>query len=337
MVITTVLGDLAPEELGFCQSHEHLFIGRGRSAEINPVLCIDDLSKSLAELEGYYRAGGRALVDAQPPDCGRDARALAELSRRTGVHIIASTGFHRMIYYPENHTIFKAGADELTSFFLGELNQGMYVEEEPACAEPGFGVPAGGQSAGRAGQIKTALEKGAFDRQSQKLFIAAAEAAKESGCAVMVHVERDADPIALADFLQKEGLAPEQLIFCHLDRAIGDLGVHRELCRRGAYLEYDTIGRPKYHSDEREAEIVLQMTEAGFAGQLLMSLDVTRARLSSYGGSPGLCHLIESFIPLLKSRGLTEDHIRLFFADNPSKAFARDTKKRPVCHKTGRQ
>jgi phosphotriesterase-related protein len=316
-VITTVLGDRAPEGLGFCQSHEHLFI-RG-SAEINSAFCIDDLSKSIAELEGYYRAGGRALVDAQPPGCGRDSRVLAELSRRTGVHIIASTGFHRMIYYPEDHLIFKAGADELTGFFLGELNEGMYVEEsgEPACA-------------GRAGQIKTALEAGAFDRQSRKLFIAAAEAAKESGCAVMVHVERDADPAALADFLLKQGLAPSRLIFCHLDRAIGDLGVHRELCRRGAYLEYDTIGRPKYHGDERETEIVLQLMEAGFAGQLLMSLDTTRARLSSYGGSPGLCHIIESFIPLLKSRGLTEDHIRMFFVDNPARAFARGSVNRGI-------
>jgi phosphotriesterase-related protein len=231
-----------------------------------------------------------------------------------------------MRYYPEDHRIFKAGADELTRFFLAELNQGMCPGESPVPAElePSGETFAGLRNPGRAGQIKTALEAGAFDRQSQKRFTAAAAAAVESGCAVMVHVERDADPAALADFLLKQGLAPGRLIFCHLDRAIGDLGVHRELCRRGAYLEYDTIGRPKYHSDEREAEILLELTEAGFSGQILMALDTTKARLGAYGGSPGLCHILESFIPLLKRRGLGEEQIGLFFGENPAKAFARN-------------
>jgi phosphotriesterase-related protein len=323
-IITTVLGDMAPGDLGFCQSHEHLFIRRGRSAEINPVLCIDDPAGSLAEAEAYYRAGGRSLVDAQPPGCGRDPGVLAEISRRSGVHIVASTGFHRMLYYPEDHWIFKAAERELTAFYLAELNEGMYREED---LSPRGGIPAGtgsfpgGQNL-RAGQIKTALEAGGLDRQSRKLFGAAAAAAGESGCAVMVHVERGAAPAALADFLLKQGLS--RLIFCHLDRAAGDLGLHRELCRRGAYLEYDTIGRPNYHDDDREAEIILEMAAAGFAGQILLSLDTTRARLSAYGGEPGLCHILKSFIPRLKGRGLTEDHIRMFFIENPARAFARD-------------
>jgi phosphotriesterase-related protein len=238
-----------------------------------------------------------------------------------------------MIYYPEDHWIFKAGADELTRFYLTELQAGMCREEtlsaprSGSSPEPGMpagdGASCGGQNTGRAGQIKTALEEGPLDRQSQKLFAAAAAAARESGCAVMVHVEPEAAPAALADFLQKQGLPSSRLIFCHLDRAVGDLGVHQELFRRGAYLEYDTIGRPKYHSDEREAEIVLEMAEAGFAGQILMSLDTTRARLGAYGGSPGLGHIIEYFIPQLKNRGLGEEYIRMFFVENPANAFAR--------------
>jgi phosphotriesterase-related protein len=276
------------------------------------------------ELETYYHAGGRAVVDAQPPGCGRDPAALAELARRSGLHIIASTGFHRMCYYPEDHWIFKADAEELTRFYLDELNEGMYPERNLDSLR--LGIRAGNKTfpdGHRAGQIKTALEAGTLDKQSQKLFGAAAVAAKQSGCAVMVHVEQDADPAALADLLLKQGLVPAQLIFCHLDRAIRDLDVHRELCRQGAYLEYDTIGRPKYHDDEQETKIILEMTEAGFAGQLLMSLDTTRARLRAYGGNPGLCHILESFIPLLKRRGLGEEHIRMFFIENPAKAFAR--------------
>jgi phosphotriesterase-related protein len=220
-----------------------------------------------------------------------------------------------MLYYGEDHWIFSTDGDTLAGLYLAELTQGMYLDGDDSFP--------GRQSAIRAGQIKTALEPASLDRQSQKLFYAAARAAGESRSPVMVHVEKGAYPIALADFLQKEGLTPERLIFCHLDRAVGDLGVHKELCRRGSCLEYDTIGRPKYHDDAREADIVLEMVFAGFENRLLMSLDTTRARLASYGGSPGLCYIIEEFIPLLKSRGLTERQIGLFFVENPARAFFR--------------
>jgi len=121
----------------------------------------------------------------------------------------------------------------------------------------------------------------------------------------------------------KQGLPGDRLIFCHLDRAIADITIHKEICAHGIYLEYDTIGRPKYHDDEKEAGIILELLDAGYEKQLLLSLDTTRARLASYGGTPGLTHILDKFIPLLLKRGLTEAHIRSFFVENPAQAFAR--------------
>jgi phosphotriesterase-related protein len=317
-VITTVTGDIALGDLGFCQSHEHLWTA-GYPGAVNPDLRIDDGEKSRAELECYRLAGGAALVDAQPPGCGRNALMLGTLSEQSAVRIIASTGFHKMIYYPEGHRIYRAGADTLTRLFLEELSEGMYTGEDTTLPDPASGV----RTSRRAGQIKAALDAGAFGPQYEKCFTAAAEAARASGAPLMVHIEKGSDPLALADFLARRGLAPERLIFCHLDRAVADLAVHRELCRRGIYLEYDTIGRPKYHDDEYEAGIILDMVRDGYAGQLLMSLDSTRARLSSYGGRPGLDHILVRFIPLLRRRGVPEDRIQAFFRDNPARAFGR--------------
>jgi phosphotriesterase-related protein len=100
-MIRTVRGDIAPESLGFCQSHEHLCITKGRPAQVNPDLCIDDPDKSARELTRYREAGGQAVVDAQPVGCGRDPLMLETLSRTSGVHIIASTGFHRLCFTPK--------------------------------------------------------------------------------------------------------------------------------------------------------------------------------------------------------------------------------------------
>lgn len=314
--VTTVLGEISHGELGFCQSHEHLYIARGYPAEVASSQRIDECGRSAGELAAYRKAGGRALVDAQPVGCGRGAKELARMSRESGVHVIASTGFHRMVFYPENHWIYAYGNDKLTELFVSELTAGMYAGY--------FDVPnPEGQTGYRAGQIKCALDSGNFSKQYEKLFSAAAEASKLTGAPLMIHIEAGSNPLKLADFLCRAGVDQNRVAFCHMDRSVGDFNVHRELCLRGIYMEYDTVARPKYHSDEREAEIVLELLEAGYGNRLLMSLDTTRDRLVSYGGETGLCYIMESFIPLLKLRGVTDKQIGDIFYNNPAALFAR--------------
>ena len=65
-MIRTILGDIAPDKLGWCQCHEHLFLADGPSRKISAALYMDDYDKSLAELKLYKQAGGVSLVDAQP-------------------------------------------------------------------------------------------------------------------------------------------------------------------------------------------------------------------------------------------------------------------------------
>jgi len=316
-IVTTVCGDVEPSVLGFCQSHEHLSISRNSPVAGGPQQCIDDPEKSLAELRLYYLAEGRALVDAQPVGCGRDAAMLFRISRESGVSIIASTGFHKLPLYPEGHWLNSVGEEELTRLFIYELNKGMYIDSDNAFPSR--------QGNAKAGQVKTALDTESLSPRYQKLFTAAAEAAKTAGCALMAHIEKGSDPRRLADFLAKLRLPPDRIIFCHLDRAVADIRVHREICEQGIYLEYDTIGRPKYHDDEKEAGIILELVEAGYEKQLLMSMDTTRSRLVSYGGVPGLAYILNVFIPLLLNKGLTETQIKSFFVENPARVFARES------------
>ena len=312
--VTTVAGDIPPDALGFCQSHEHLCIAHGRSSEINADLLIDDEAKSAEELAGYRRAGGCAVVDAQPVGCGRDARFLEQISRAGGVHIIASTGFHKMIFYPEGHWIFSMTSGELAEIFIDELTDGMYIGCDAAHPNEKTGA--------RAGQIKTALDTAGLDAQYEKLFAAAAIAARETGRALMVHIERGSEPLELAKFLASSGVKLNRAVFCHMDRAADDIEIHKEICRMGIFVEYDTICRPKYHGDKREAEIIASMLDAGFEDSILMGLDTTRARLASYGGAPGLSYILDKFIPFLEGRGVSHEQIRKAFADNPARAFS---------------
>ncbi len=313
--IMTVNGAIAPEKLGFCQSHEHLMIKKGFPASVFSHQQIDDIEKSTAELIEYYEHGGRSVVDAQPLGACRDTENLLEISKKSRVQIIASTGFHKMIFYPENHWIKTINSDELTEIYINELTNGMYIDGDLHKPEK--------QINACAGQIKTAIDSGKISYIYEKLFTAAADAAIESGSPIMVHIETDSNPVYLAEFFEKKNLDLNKIVFCHMDRSIPDLNIHKELCKRGVYMEYDTIARNKYHSDEKEIEIISEMIESGFENQILMSLDITRDRIKNYGGRPGLSYILDNFINNLNSNGINKNLTDKFFIHNPAKFFSK--------------
>lgn len=313
--IITVLGEVSKKDLGFTQCHEHLFIQKGRSFEINSALCIDDFQTSLKELVRYKNAGGDTIVDAQPVGCGRSASILKELSMNASVNIVASTGFHKMIFYPEDHWIFKYSSDRLANLYIKELTEGMF--ENCDKNEPFI------QTRIRAGIIKTALDVQGIKNQYEKLFMAAVDASLETNTTIMVHIEKESDPLNLAKFLIEKKIPSENIIFCHLDRTIIDRNIHKELANLGIFLEYDTIGRYKYHSDLVEAHLIKEIIEAGFENNILMSLDTTRDRMLSYGGGIGLTYILENFIPELRKQDLDDKVIMKMLINNPARALGK--------------
>jgi phosphotriesterase-related protein len=106
-----------------------------------------------------------------------------------------------------------------------------------------------------------------------------------------------------------------------VDRDADDYAVHEAVAETEAMLEYDTIGRFKYHDDESERRLILHMLEKGYEKQLLLSLDTTAERLTSYGGAIGLTYLIRVFLPLLRQQGVPEDVVRTLTVDNPMGVF----------------
>ncbi|MCI9615773.1 MAG: phosphotriesterase [Dorea sp.] len=310
--IMTVTGPVSPEKLGFCQCHEHIALSKGQSYLVNPALCIDDMEKSLEELRRYRSFGGDSVIEAQPCGCNRMAGELVRLSEESGVHIIASTGFHKLLFYPKDHWIHTMPAQELEELFAGELEKGMYVD--------GDRLRPARQCTARAGIIKTAYDTEELSPRYQELFRGAALAAMRTDRVIMIHVEQGTDPRRLFEYLAGLGVRPQRLMFCHMDRAVRDLEIHKEILKNGAYLEFDTIGRFKYHSDEHEISIFRELTEAGFQDQLLYSLDTTRERLKSYQPSAvGLDYILNTFNPLLEAFGISEDMVRKFSVTNPAR------------------
>ncbi len=315
LFVQTVLGPIAVEELGSCQCHEHLMLARGKSYEINKNLLIDNVDKSIEEVMRYKAAGGGTVVDAQPVGCGRVSEGLSEIARRTGIHLIGSTGFHKLIFYPADHWIFCKEEDWFTHLFVRECMEGMFADGDQTEPEK--------ITDSKAGMIKTALDVCGPVGVYEKLFYATARAQRETGMPMMIHVEQGADVIFLLDFLYKLGVSPKRLIFCHMDRACKELKIHREIAEAGCYLEYDTIGRFNYHSDEEEGSIISRMIEAGHLHRILLSLDTTRARLRSYTPDGiGLDYILCVFIKKLRNMGIGEEELDIIMRRNPKGALA---------------
>ncbi|MFC1966889.1 phosphotriesterase, partial [Chloroflexota bacterium] len=118
----SVLGPLDSANLGFTLMHEHL-VSSSVGIPQNYVRLLDEghMKRILKELNQAKQAGIDTIVDATTVDLGRDVTIMAEASRRSGVHIIAVTGWwleqpRLMTGYP---------ADQFADLFIREIKDGI--------------------------------------------------------------------------------------------------------------------------------------------------------------------------------------------------------------------
>jgi len=298
-------GPFSPEDLGHFQMHEHLFVSPGPGTDLFPALLADDAEKSAAEVRHYVEMGGGGLLDAQPLDAGRNAAMLREIARQTGAKIVTVTGYHLPHFYPESHWIHSENEDQLFARFADELNNGC-IE----CREVKPGV------------VKAALGREGLDARARVKLAAAARAAAGAGVPIVIHTEKGVGGVEAVELCRAAGMPLNRILICHIDRQADDFAPHDAIAATGCMLEYDTIGRFKYHDDPSEIRLMRHMIENGHLNQLLISLDTTNQRLAAYGGEIGLDYLFTSFLPALREAGFTEEEIHTITIDNPRRAFA---------------
>jgi phosphotriesterase-related protein len=278
-VVRTVLGDVASDRLGTCWAHEHLVIDGGVAKLINPEISLQRVEDAVAELAPCVAAGLRAVVDAMPADAGRNVVKLAEISRRSGVHVIAATGLHHARYYGERHWGELLEPEELADLFVADVQDGIDAHD--------CNGPVVRRTPHRAGVVKVAGGSDGPSARDRRIFEAAALAVARTGTAVLTHCEGGTGGLAQLQLLDRLGVPPSRVILSHTDK-VADRGYHRELLAAGAFLVYDQGLR----SPEATARLVVLMVEDGHGDRLLLGTDGARRSLwSVLGGSPGLAAL----------------------------------------------
>jgi phosphotriesterase-related protein len=299
--IRTVLGDIDAANLGVCYSHEHIVIDDCYATKQYPEFCLNDLTKIVTELKAFHAVGGRAMIDSMPGGCGRNAAMLAEVSRRSGVHIVAPTGMHLSKYYSPDRI--EPSEEQLVKLFTSEIENGM---------------PEGEHTSHRAGVIKVA---GGLDRLTEfqrRIFRAAAIAQRMTGAPILTHTEQGTAAMEQIDVLAEAGADLGHVVLSHLDRK-PDLAYQREALATGVCIEYDSGFRWKEGNPTLDLLAVL-LPE--FPGQMVLGMDAARsAYWKSFGGKPGLTFLLDEFTVAMQDRGIERELIDQVFVTNPAKVY----------------
>ena len=319
-IAQTVLGPLEASKLGFTLPHEHVADGTGGLSRWPKAWGgrPEFVAKAVDRLRILRAAGISTIVDLTTYDVGRDIRFLAEVSRKSGLNMIASTGQR---FFPPNvagismpaHTI--AG---LAEYFIKEIEQG--IEDT--------GIKAGVIKIGIIRKDPTALEETGLR--------AAARASKATGAPIRTHTnaaQRAGESHAV--ILEAEGINPVRVCFDHSDDS-GDMDYFLGLVRRGYSLGMDHVHRgisPSFKpSFERRAECIKQLVDAGFANKIFLSQDAEFAGALLPEGArewretidppDGMLFTTRKLIPHLKQIGVSDQNIHTITVENPRSFFS---------------
>jgi phosphotriesterase-related protein len=248
-----------------------------------------------------------------PADCGRDPSMLAELSRRTGVQIVAATGLHHEKFYGPSHWSLRATEDELADLFVADVELGIDARD--------YSGPIVARTAFRAGIVKIAGSQDGPSARDLPIFRAAAAAHYRTGVPVHTHCEAGTGALEQIHVLTEAGVPADRISLSHVDK-IQDRGYHRELLATGAFVVYDQTFRWADRANGT-LELIEAAVADGRTGQLMLGMDAARqSYYTAYGGSPGLGYLLRGFSDLLEERGIDATIRHRLFVDNPARAYA---------------
>jgi len=295
-VVRTVLGDVAPSDLGVTDYHEHLF----QRTPLLPGDELDDEAASATEAGHLRASGAEAMVDATPLGLGRRPEAVARISAATGLKVVHVTGTHRQAHYANGEALLEYSTDRLAELLTGDLLDGM----------DGTSV--------RAGALKAGAGLWSLSRFERRALTAVGRVAAATGAPVMVHLEHGSAAHEVLDLLQSEGCPESRVVLAHVDRN-PDPGLHLELAARGAYLGYDGAARHQHWPDSVLIDCLAKVVDGAGAQRVVLGGDVARrSRYVAYGGMPGLGYLLSRFVPRVR-QAIGEELTDVIIRQNPAR------------------
>ncbi len=315
-VIRTVLKDVPPEALagGATLFHEHLSVGfdfmprvmsefrtlLGPDAALPPLpppeqrRMMQDLGVMSEEMRWAAAEGVACIVDAGHPDMGRNFQFLKQLSLKSGIPIVAGTGYYTQPFYPPE--IARWDEDKITQELLRQVKA---------------------DAIGAFGEIGTWNDMTPDER---KVFRAVGKAHLATNLPIFTHTNMGKGALEQLDVLESVGVDPKRVAIGHLGGlADSTAAVQKAICKRGAFVGFDRQGGPE---DSDQVPAVLALLESGYADKLLFSSDFSFASDLKRNGGAGYAMTVTVFGPKLRKAGVTQSTLHGILVDNPRRFLA---------------
>ncbi|MGN6867167.1 MAG: phosphotriesterase family protein [Solirubrobacteraceae bacterium] len=307
--VNTVLGPVPTEELGIVAVHEHIGYGMP-GCELDTTWWKSPeqrYEETVPKLRKFHEYGGGTFVDATGICNGRDVDYYKSLSAKTGVNIVACTGFvggdSALPFFA------RASVEYLTEQFIHEIVVGI------------------GDTGSKAGIIKVGVSRGfRMTELDKRIYRAAARAAARTGVPIFTHLAVDSQPAI--DIFAEERLPLDRVLFGHVDDGVSQGKVRdTEIADMGGRLGFDTFGYdlelpdPPFWGRRRNERLehFLRFVRGGFVDRVLASADANCSPL----GWPGVKghtvnYIFEQLMPDLRGAGVDEATITKIFVENPA-------------------
>ena len=344
MKVNTIQGELDSRQLGITLSHEHIILNAwGDIMTRNPPpelaelakseifhekvklenlgalkinctavldnLIFDDIDLAVREINKFRDLGGKTIVEVTNEKMGRDVLKLKEISEKTKVNIIASTGF----YVESNHPDYveKYSIEKLAGIMIDEIKKGI----------DDTGIRAG--VIGEIGISRSMLP------DEEKVLRASAIAQKETGVAEYIHIwPFGSEGIKVMDILEKTEIDPGKVVIGHVDGKI-DFDYYRELLKRGVNIGFEHFGKEFREEIGNDFYLIPNDLERTLAIRQLLEEDETnlekimistdrclKMEMTAYGGF-GYEHILKNIVPMMKKLGFEQRHIDTLLVENP--------------------
>jgi phosphotriesterase-related protein len=333
--IQTVLGPIAPEDLGPTLMHEHLLcdITPPRLAAMNtpwPEITLENYHEIIYgrvphagkyklvvpelitdEVAKFRAAGGKSIVELTCEGLKPNPEGLAAIAAATDTHIVMGCGYYVEEYQaPATHA---KTTDDFAREMIGQVLDGAWGTDirSGIIGEVGCQAP------------WTDLEK--------KVMRAAIIAQQETGAAINVHPGRHPDqPQEAADFIRAEGGDLSRVVISHIDRTIFDEERLLRLADTGVVVEFDLFGiettfygnsNVDMPNDGMRLMWIRKLIEHGHLERIAISHDICYCtRLTKLGGH-GYSHIFKNVFPLMRERGYTQAEIDQIILHTPARVL----------------
>jgi phosphotriesterase-related protein len=319
-IIRTVLKDLPPDALagGATLFHEHLSLApdfmpkwislaraQNPQAKAGPPppqappsdrpYFMGDLDLMVEEIRAASKEGVACLVDGGHPDMGRRLDFLKQLSRQSGMPIVAGCGYYSQPFYPPE--IATMSEEQITRELVRQART---------------------QPVGAFGEIGSWDEITDLER---KVFRAVGKAHLETNLPIFTHTGIPGkSAVEQLDILEAAGVKPQRVAIGHLGNLVDPkVEVHKAICKRGALIGFDRQGGP---GDARQVPMVSALIDAGYASNVLFSSDLSTANQIKRNGGTGYAKTVTVFVPKLREAGVSEETLHGILVDNPRRFLA---------------